>query len=116
METLKERSDERLIALYVDGNNEAFDVLIDRHKDRVYSYILHYVKNPELADDIFQETFVKAIVTIKQNRYVENGRFSAWITRIAHNLIFDYFRKEKSENLQSTDAGDKELDLLSKVL
>ena len=106
METLKERSDERLIALYVDGNNEAFDVLIDRHKDRVYSYILHYVKNPELADDIFQETFVKAIVTIKQNRYVENGRFSAWITRIAHNLIFDYFRKEKSENRQSTDAGD----------
>ena len=106
METLKERSDERLIALYVDGNNEAFDVLIDRHKDRVYSYILHYVKNPELADDILQETFVKAIVTIKQNRYVENGRFSAWITRIAHNLIFDYFRKEKSENLQSTDAGD----------
>ena len=106
METLKERSDERLIALYVDGNNDAFDVLIDRHKDRVYSYILHYVKNPELADDIFQETFVKAIVTIKQNRYVENGRFSAWITRIAHNLIFDYFRKEKSENLQSTDAGD----------
>ena len=106
METLKERSDERLIALYVDGNNEAFDMLIDRHKDRVYSYILHYVKNPELADDIFQETFVKAIVTIKQNRYVENGRFSAWITRIAHNLIFDYFRKEKSENLQSTDAGD----------
>ena len=106
METLKERSDERLIALYVDGNNEAFDVLIDRHKDRVYSYMLHYVKNPELADDIFQETFVKAIVTIKQNRYVENGRFSAWITRIAHNLIFDYFRKEKSENLQSTDAGD----------
>ena len=106
METLKERSDERLIALYVDGNNEAFDVLIDRHKDRVSSYILHYVKNPELADDIFQETFVKAIVTIKQNRYVENGRFSAWITRIAHNLIFDYFRKEKSENLQSTDAGD----------
>lgn len=106
METLKERSDERLIALYVDGNNEAFDVLIDRHKDRVYSYILHYVKNPELADDIFQETFVKAIVTIKQNRYVENGRFSAWITRIAHNLIFDYFRKEKSENLQSTDSGD----------
>lgn len=106
METLKERSDERLIALYVDGNNEAFGVLIDRHKDRVYSYILHYVKNPELADDIFQETFVKAIVTIKQNRYVENGRFSAWITRIAHNLIFDYFRKEKSENLQSTDAGD----------
>ena len=106
MEELYVMTDELLVKLYSEGNNEAFDVLIDRHKDRVYSYILHYVKNPELADDIFQETFVKAIVTIKQNRYVENGRFSAWITRIAHNLIFDYFRKEKSENLQSTDAGD----------
>lgn len=98
MMTLKEKSDERLIALYVDGNNDAFDVLIDRHKDRVYSYILHFVKNPELADDIFQETFVKAIMTIKQNRYVENGRFSAWITR--------------SENLQSTDAS--EIDILNR--
>ncbi len=112
MMTLKEKSDERLIALYVDGNNDAFDVLIDRHKDRVYSYILHFVKNPELADDIFQETFVKAIMTIKQNRYVENGRFSAWITRIAHNLVFDHFRKEKSENLQSTDAS--EIDILNR--
>ena len=97
MMTLKEKSDERLIALYVDGNNDAFDVLIDRHKDRVYSYILH---------------FVKAIMTIKQNRYVENGRFSAWITRIAHNLVFDHFRKEKSENLQSTDAS--EIDILNR--
>lgn len=112
MMTLKESGDERLIALYVEGNNDAFDVLIDRHKDRVYSYILHYVKNPELADDIFQETFVKAIMTIKQNRYVENGKFSAWITRIAHNLVFDHFRKDKSENLQSTDASD--IDILNR--
>lgn len=112
MITLKEQSDERLIALYVEGNNDAFDVLIDRHKDRVYSYILHLIKSEELADDIFQETFVKAIMTIKQNRYVENGRFSAWITRIAHNLIFDHFRKEKSENWQSTDAC--EIDILNR--
>lgn len=109
MITLKESGDERLIALYVEGDNDAFDVLIDRHKDRVYSYILRYVKNPELADDIFQETFVKAIMTIKQNRYVENGKFSAWITRIAHNLVFDHFRKEKSENLQSTDSSDVDI-------
>lgn len=112
MITLKESGDERLIALYVEGDNDAFDVLIDRHKDRVYSYILRYVKNPELADDIFQETFVKAIMTIKQNRYVENGKFSAWITRIAHNLVFDHFRKEKSENLQSTDSS--EVDILNR--
>lgn len=112
MITLKESGDERLIALYVEGDNDAFDKLIDRHKDRVYSYILRYVKNPELADDIFQETFVKAIMTIKQNRYVENGKFSAWITRIAHNLVFDHFRKEKSENLQSTDSS--EVDILNR--
>ena len=90
--------------LYVDGMNEAFDELIERHKDRIYTYIYHAVKNAELADDIFQETFVKAIMTIKQGRYTENGHFPAWITRIAHNLIIDYFRQVKVENLQSTDS------------
>lgn len=75
MKLLKDESDERLISLYVDGCNEAFDILIDRHKNRIYSYIFHSVKNAELADDIFQETFVKAIMTIRQRRYVENGRF-----------------------------------------
>ena len=69
-------------------------------------YIYHAVKNEELADDIFQDTFVKAIMTIKQGRYVENGHFPAWITRIAHNLIIDYFRQTKAENLQSTDDTD----------
>ncbi len=98
------KSDEQLILLYVDGMNEAFDELIERHKDRIYTYIYHAVKNAELADDIFQETFVKAIMTIKQGRYTENGHFPAWITRIAHNLIIDYFRQVKVENLQSTDS------------
>ena len=102
----KDKSDEQLISLYVDGNNEAFDSLLERHKDRVYMYIYHAVKNEELADDIFQDTFVKAIMTIKQGRYVENGHFPAWITRIAHNLIIDYFRQVRSENLQSTDDED----------
>ena len=102
----KDKSDEQLISLYVDGNNEAFDSLLERHKDRVYMYIYHAVKNEELADDIFQDTFVKAIMTIKQGRYVENGHFPAWITRIAHNLIIDYYRQVRSENLQSTDDED----------
>ncbi len=90
--------------MYVDGNNEAFDALVERHKTRVYSYICRTIKDSELADDIFQETFVKAITTIKQGRYVDNGRFQAWIVRIAHNLIIDYFRQEKNENMQSTDT------------
>ncbi len=104
MRSFDDESDDRLIALYVDGNNEAFDALVERHKTRVYSYICRTIKDSELADDIFQETFVKAITTIKQGRYVDNGRFQAWIVRIAHNLIIDYFRQEKNENMQSTDT------------
>ena len=106
MKIYKDKSDEQLISLYVDGKNEAFDELLERHKDRIYMYISHSVKNDDAADDIFQDTFVKAIMTIKQGRYVENGHFPAWITRIAHNLIIDYFRQTKAENLQSTDDSD----------
>ena len=106
MKLLKDKSDDQLISLYVDGKNKAFDELLERHKDRIYMYIYHSVKSEELADDIFQDTFVKAIMTIKQGNYVENGHFPAWITRIAHNLIIDYFRQTKAENLQSTDDTD----------
>ena len=106
MNSYKDKSDDQLITLYVDGNNEAFDSLLERHKDRIYMYIYHAVRNEEQADDIFQDTFVKAIMTIKQGRYVENGHFPAWITRIAHNLIIDYFRQTRAENHQSTDDED----------
>ena len=106
MKSYNDKSDEQLISLYVDGKNEAIDELLERHKDRIYMYIYHSVKNDDVADDIFQDTFVKAITTIKQGRYVENGHFPAWITRIAHNLIIDYFRQVKAESLQSTDDDD----------
>ena len=106
MKLYNDKSDDQLITLYVDGKNEALDELLERHKDRVFMYIYHSVKNEELANDLFQDTFVKAITTIKQGRYVENGHFAAWVTRIAHNLIIDYFRQVKNENLQSTDDTD----------
>ena len=109
MENMITLSDEKLVELYAKGENEAFDILLGRHKTRVYSYIYHIVKNRDLADDIFQETFVKAIVTINQGRYTETGKFPAWITRIAHNLIIDYYRQEKSENLQSCDADNVDI-------
>ena len=112
MTILKEVSDDRLIAEYIAGKNEAFDALIERHKNRIFNYIYHSVKDTDLANDIFQETFVKAIMTIKQGRYVENGHFAAWITRIAHNLIIDYYRQEKSENVQSSDTPD--IDILNR--
>ena len=104
MKQLVAKSDDQLVALYVEGNNDAFDALIERHKNRLFSYIMHCVKNYDVANDIFQETFVKAIMTIKQGRYSEKGHFPAWLTRIAHNLIIDSFRQDKTENLQSTDV------------
>lgn len=96
-------SDEQLVAAYSKGDNLAFDTLLRRHQGRIYSYILSVVKNADVANDLFQETFMKAITTIKQGRYAESGKFLAWISRIAHNLIIDYYRQEKSENLVSAD-------------
>ena len=112
MRNICDQTDDRLVKMYVDGECKAFDVLIERYKNRVYTYIFHQVRDEYISDDIFQETFVKAIITIKQGRYVENGKFLAWITRIAHNLIIDYFRQENSENLQSCD--DQEVNILNR--
>ena len=105
-------TDEQLVAAYAEGKNEAFDILLKRHQERIFNYILRIIKNEDIANDIFQETFVKAILTIKQGRYTENGKFPAWISRIAHNLIIDYFRQEKSENHQSADL--EEVDILNR--
>ncbi|MBD5270252.1 MAG: sigma-70 family RNA polymerase sigma factor [Bacteroides sp.] len=105
-------TDEQLVKAYAQGSNEAFDILLKRHQDRIFNYILRIIKNEDIANDIFQETFVKAILTIKQGRYTENGKFPAWISRIAHNLIIDYYRQEKSENLQSSDLED--IDILNR--
>lgn len=106
MVNLKGMTDEQLLNAYAQGNNKAFDILLNRHQNRIFNYILRIIKNEDLANDIFQETFVKAIMTIKQGRYTDNGKFPAWISRIAHNLIIDYYRQEKTENLQSSDIDD----------
>ena len=103
METLKKQTDELLVQLYARGNNDAFNVLLHRHKKRVFSYIYFTVRNKELTEDIFQETFIRVITTIKQGRYTENGKFIGWVNRIAHNLIMDYFRQERNQNTISND-------------
>lgn len=105
-------TDEQLVKAYADGANQAFDHLLKRHQNRIFTYILRIIKNEDIANDIFQETFVKAINTIRQGRYTENGKFPAWISRIAHNLIIDYYRQEKAENLQSSDLS--EVDILNR--
>jgi RNA polymerase sigma-70 factor (ECF subfamily) len=113
MKSLKTMTDEDLVVLYAEGNNLAFDVLLSRYKSCIHSYIYFIVRNRDLTEDIFQETFVKVIMTIKQGRYTETGKFKAWITRIAHNLIIDYFRQERSENTVSNDEA--EIDLLNNI-
>jgi RNA polymerase sigma factor (sigma-70 family) len=104
MKNLNQIADEQLVKLYEDGNNEAFEILLSRYKSKVYSYIFIIVRNKELTEDIFQDTFIKAIATIQQGRYVESGKFLGWINRIAHNLIIDHFRREKNENTVSSDG------------
>ncbi len=108
---MKTMTDDALVSFYLKGNNSAFDVLLERYKDRLYYYIYFIVRSREVAEDIFQETFVKAIVTLQQGRYQSDGKFSAWITRIAHNLVIDQFRQERNENIISND--ESEVDLLN---
>ena len=105
-------TDDQLVVAFASNINEAFDVLIERHKDKIFTFILHQVKSQEIADDIFQETFVKAIMTIKQGKYTEAGKFYGWITRIARNLIIDFFRQTKAENTQSAD--NEEVNILNR--
>lgn len=109
MEILNKMSDEQLVRSYIKGNNQAFDVLLSRYENKLFSYIFFIVHNRDVADDIFQETFVKAIVTLQSGRYTEQSKFSAWITRIAHNLIIDFFRQEHNENVISNDETEVDL-------
>lgn len=109
MQTYTMLTDEQLVAAYAKGENNAFDVLLSRHKTKLFNYILQIVRDRDLADDIFQETFVKVIITIRQGRYKDFGKFSAWLSRIARNLAIDSFRAEKSEGGISADTSDYDI-------
>ena len=111
MNDFKQMTDDMLVSLYLGGNNSAFDTLLNRHKDRLFYYIFFIVRSREVAEDIFQETFVKAIIKMQEGKYQPDGKFGAWITRIAHNLVIDQFRQERNENLVSSD--DDEVDILN---
>ena len=96
MKNLSTSTDYELVQLYENGNDKAFDELLQRHQSYVYSYILFLAKEEELADDIFQETFTRAIIAIRSHKYQTTGKFSAWLIRIAHNLIIDATRETES--------------------
>ena len=99
MKNLSTSTDYELVELYENGNDKAFDEILQRHQNYVYSYILFLVKEEELADDIFQETFTRAIIAIRSHKYQTTGKFSAWLILIEHNLIIDSTRETESEIL-----------------
>ncbi len=103
---MKNLSDDRLVQLYEQGKNEAFDELLYRYKEKLYTYIYMIVQNRELAEDIFQDTFTRVIVNIKQGRYNEKGRFLGFLFRVAHNLIVDLYRQEQyAQFVNPSEAG-----------
>src|SRR6188508_2452681 len=95
MKALMKKTDHELINLFVDGNLEALEILVLRHKDKLYTSILFLVKDKYLAEDIFQDVFIRIIDTMRSGRYTEEGKFLPWAMRIAHNLCVDHFRKVK---------------------
>ena len=99
-------TDEQLALLYVGGDNKAFDELLSRTQEKLFTYIMFVVRDHDLADDIFQETFVKAITKLQQGQYTDSGKFQFWITRIAHNVIMDYYRAQRNEHIIEPTADN----------
>ena len=95
MNDLNTMTDYELVSLYEQGNDSAFDIILKRHQDYVYSYITFVVHSEDRAEDIFQETFTRAIIAIRSHKYQTTGKFSAWLIRIAHNLIVDQLRNDE---------------------
>jgi len=113
MNTTTQMSDSALVSLYISGNESAFEQLVNRHKNRVFTTILLIVKDTYTAEDLMQDAFIKAIHTMKSGRYNEEGKFSSWICRIAHNLAIDFFRKEKRSPMITLEDGSNVFNTLA---
>ena len=92
---LSNLSDQELVKNYIKGDNSSFEVLLNRHKNRVFAFIMSKIKNKDLSEDIFQDTYVKVVNSLQKGKYNEEGKFLPWVMRIAHNLVIDHFRKQK---------------------
>ncbi|MDB5247630.1 MAG: hypothetical protein JWQ40_2024 [Segetibacter sp.] len=106
MKTLTQASDNQLVRSFQDGNNQSLEILVGRYKDKIFSSILFLVKDKYLAEDLFQDAFIKIIDTIRNNRYTEEGKFLPWAMRIAHNLCVDHFRRVKRGPVVKTSDND----------
>lgn len=97
-------SDQELVQKYLDGENISFQILLTRYKSRIFSFIMSKVKNRDIAEDLFQDTFIKVINSLQKGKYNEEGKFLPWMMRIAHNLVIDHFRKQsKMRNVRPTE-------------
>ena len=100
-------TDQVLVQNYLSGNQSSFEILLNRHKDRIYAFIMSKIKNRDITEDIFQDTFIKVINSLQKGKYNEQGKFLPWMMRIAHNLVIDHFRKQsKMRMVRSTDEYD----------
>ena len=107
MEYLSKMTDEELALAYIDGSNRAFDLLLSRTQTKLFTYIMFVVRDRDVANDIFQETFVKVITKLQQRKYTNSGKFGAWLVRIAHNVIMDWYREQRSEKIvEPTEDND----------
>ncbi|MBE2247146.1 MAG: sigma-70 family RNA polymerase sigma factor [Candidatus Competibacteraceae bacterium] len=114
MRKLQLLDDQHLVVNFTNGCQQSFNQLLNRHKQKVYAFIMMKVKDPDVAEDIFQDTFIKVVNTLKGGKYQEEGRFASWLMRIAHNLVIDYFRRAK--RMPSFEAGgndDDDFDVFS---
>ena len=107
-------SDSTLITQFISGNTQSFSILVDRYQKRVYGFIFSKVKDADLADDVFQDTFVKVIKNLRLGKYKDEGRFLSWVMRIAHNIIMDHFRK--INRLPKYESKHKDLDLMDRLI
>ena len=106
MKNYASMTDEMLALQYAGGDNRAFDELLTRNQKKLYDYILFVVRDPEQANDVFQETFVKAITKLQEGKYTDSGKFSFWLMRIAHNVIMDTYREQKSARIIEPTADN----------
>ena len=107
------KSDKILVCNYLNGCNQSFEKLLTRHKNRVFGFIMSKIKNKELADDLFQDTFVKVVNSLQKGKYNEEGKFLPWVMRISHNLIIDHFRREKKNKKISNSSDFDIFDVIS---
>lgn len=107
MKRFEGMTDEALALLYVGGDNRAFDELLSRTQQKLFTYIMFVVRDHDMADDIFQETFVKVIMKLQQGQYTDSGKFQFWLTRIAHNVIMDWYRSVRNQHIvEPTEDND----------